>query len=356
MQSPGSVTLIGSGETSSIGGQVFEELARGYTQPFKICVLETPAGFETNAQRVASRVADFMRLRLQNYQTEVVLVAARKKQTAFSPDSDQVVAPLLDSQMVFFGPGSPTYTVRQLEDSLAWHIIQARHRLGTSLVLASAATIAIGAQALPVYEIFKVGEDPHWKNGLDLFHAFNLRLVIIPHWNNREGGDDVDTSRCFIGQARFDTLRGMLPDDVTVLGIDEHTAITIDFEARACHVRGVGEIHLIRGSSQQDCAAGCSFPIEDLGSYRPLDIPSQGIPLPVWDEVLAAHESAGKPVPATGSPDMAAPQEVQELVDARQKARAAKDWRLADTLRGQINDLGWTVKDTPGGPIVTRNP
>ena len=53
-----------------------------------------------------------------------------------------------------------------LENSLAWDIIRARHRLGATLIFASAATIAVGAWALPVYEIYKVGVDVHTVPGL----------------------------------------------------------------------------------------------------------------------------------------------------------------------------------------------
>ena len=51
-----------------------------------------------------------------------------------------------------------------------------------------------------------MGEDPHWKTGLDLFAPFGLRLVFIPHWNNNDGGNELDTSRCFMGLARFERL------------------------------------------------------------------------------------------------------------------------------------------------------
>ena len=70
---------------------------------------------------------------------------ARKRGTLDSPDEPQVVAPLLEADLIFMGPGSPTYAVRQLSDSLAWHYLLARHRLGAALVLASAAVIAISA-------------------------------------------------------------------------------------------------------------------------------------------------------------------------------------------------------------------
>ena len=42
--------------------------------------------------------------------------------------------------------------------------------------------------------------------------------------------------------------------------------------------------------------------------------------------------------------------EAQALVESRQKARAAKDWAMADELRQKIAELGWEVQDTPDGP------
>ena len=45
------------------------------------------------------------------------------------------------------------------------------------------------------------------------------------------------------------------------------------------------------------------------------------------------------------------PAEVQALVDERQSARAAKDFARADALRDELSALGWTVEDSPDGPI-----
>src|SRR5512133_1834022 len=104
MMTVGTVTLMGSGETSSTGGQVVEAVARTLPKPLKISILETPAGFEGNAQRVAGRVADFLKTRLQNQHPQIELIAARKKGTLYSPDSAEITRPLYDSQMIFFGP------------------------------------------------------------------------------------------------------------------------------------------------------------------------------------------------------------------------------------------------------------
>jgi cysteinyl-tRNA synthetase len=45
-----------------------------------------------------------------------------------------------------------------------------------------------------------------------------------------------------------------------------------------------------------------------------------------------------------------APAEVIELSDAREQARAARDWAQADRLRDEIRARGWEVRDGPDGP------
>jgi len=49
------------------------------------------------------------------------------------------------------------------------------------------------------------------------------------------------------------------------------------------------------------------------------------------------------------------PREVTALAELRSQARANKDWKSSDSLRDQIQGLGWTVKDTKDGQKLTRN-
>jgi cysteinyl-tRNA synthetase len=44
------------------------------------------------------------------------------------------------------------------------------------------------------------------------------------------------------------------------------------------------------------------------------------------------------------------PAEVKAVSDARERARAARDWAEADRLRGRLRSLGWEVRDGPEGP------
>lgn len=48
------------------------------------------------------------------------------------------------------------------------------------------------------------------------------------------------------------------------------------------------------------------------------------------------------------------PNEVETLLQKRSEARLGKDWAMADTLRDEIKNLGWEVKDEADGQTVKR--
>jgi hypothetical protein len=341
-EEPGFVVLFGSGETSPSGRKVHDWVLRQLASPIRVAVLETPAGFQPNSAWVAEQLAEFVRHHLQNYNPQMTVVPARKRGTPFSPDDPDIVASLLDANVIFWGPGSPTYAVRQLQDSLAYHIMVARHRLGAAMVMASAAIIAAGTHTLPVYEIYKAGEDLHWHRGLDLFGPYGLSLVFISHWDNTEGGANLDTSRCFMGQARFEQLLGLLPSQAAVVGVDEHTALVMDLGAETCRVMGRGGVTLLREGEEQRFPKGQTFAISELGPFQ-MQEPQAGVPPKVWERVQAAQAEAE----AAREP----PSEVLALAEEREAARARRDWDIADALREEINTLGWQVMDTPEGPL-----
>ncbi len=335
----GQIAFLGSGETSLAGGRIFESLARAAPQPLRIALLETPAGFELNSHQVAGRVADFLKTRLQNYNPTIDVIPARKRGTPFSPDDPEILNPLLYANMIFMGPGSPTYATRQLRGSLAWDIIRARHRLGATLAFASAATISIGAWAIPVYEIYKVGQDVYTEKGLNLFDDFGMHLSFVPHWNNADGGLDLDTSRCFIGMERFDVWCKSLPSENTTLGLDEHTGIILDFATGECEIAGVSTVSIVRECDPMIHPAGTKFPLKELGIPIIPDPLEKGIPPEVWNMVVNA------PPVEDDKPS----QRVVELAEKRQQARANKNWAESDRLREQIAALGWTVQDSKDG-------
>jgi len=335
----GQIAFLGSGETSLAGGRIFESLARKIDPPLRIALLETPAGFELNSSQVVGKVGEFMKTRLQNYKPVVDVIPARRKGSAFSPDDPEIIKPLLYANLIFMGPGSPTYAIRQLKDSLAWDVIRARHRLGATLIFASAATISIGAHALPVYEIYKVGQDVHAVGGLDLFADFGLQVSFIPHWNNAEGGVDLDTSRCFVGMDRFAEWCSLIPPENVTLGLDEHTGIIMDFESGTCEIMGVSSVSLVRDCDPVIHPAGTTFPLSEIGNLRTPDPLEKNISPLAWELVLNAQPLEDGDTP---------PQEVISLAEERLAARANKNFAESDRLRDAIASLGWTVQDGKG--------
>lgn len=345
---PGQVVLLGSGETLPSSGKIHEFIARHLPDNPHIVILETPAGFEPNSELVAGRIKNFLTRRLQNYQPTIEVLPARRRGTPFNPDNPDIVAPILKADEILLGPGSPTYGVRQLQDSLALHMIAARQRLGGILFLSSSAPISFGAYTLPVYEIYKAGLDLHWVSGLNFFSAYGLELTCVSHWNNNDGGEELDTSRCYIGQARFNQLLNMLPRGQTIVGIDEHTALILDFMEGQCQVHGNDSITILRAGKTRVFQGGDHFPLDTLGEWH---VPEghTGISAPVWEAALQAEaerrsESQLEPKPSP---------RIISLARARDKARDTQDWTTADALREQIAALGWQIDDTPQGSKLT---
>jgi len=337
---PGPIALFGSGETAPSGQKIFDFLFKLLPDSPKISIIETPAGFELNSDQVAGNVAAFINDHLRNYKPEIQLIPARKKDTSFSPDDPEIAEPILESDMIFMGPGSPTYAVRQLENSLTWEYLLTRHRQGAGLALSSATTVAVSAAALPVYEIYKVGEDLHWKPGLDFFLPYQLPLVFIPHWNNQDGGQDLDTSRCYMGRSRFEELMKLLPTNQIVIGIDEHTGLIIDFKSECLYVIGLGTVTIFKDGAEQVICTGCSIDLCELGEFNLCD-PLEGISEKSWRKGLEIQAKKTAPVRPPGK--------LIQLAEKRETARGTRNWAEADQIRDEIESLGWSIQDNAEG-------
>ena len=49
------------------------------------------------------------------------------------------------------------------------------------------------------------------------------------------------------------------------------------------------------------------------------------------------------------------PNEIQKLVEEREKARENKDWKKSDELRDKINKLGYSLEDRKEGAIIKKD-
>jgi cyanophycinase-like exopeptidase len=260
----GPIALFGSGETSRRGRQVHSELLRRLPSPVRIAILETPAGFQPNVAVVSGKLRAFFEQSLNGFNPVMTIIPARQRGGVFDPDSPVIAAPIAEAHYIFAGPGSPTFTVRHLKQTHTFELMCRRHAEGATLSFASAAAISMGRFALPVYEIYKVGEDLHWQPGLDLFRSLGLDLTILPHWNNNEGGSELDTSHCFMGIERFRYLKRMLPPENVILAIDEHTACILEPEENTGLVMGAGTARIIHGECEVLLEQGQRFSLDLL--------------------------------------------------------------------------------------------
>lgn len=241
----GSIALFGSGEIASTGRRIHEKVLQKIGKnEIKVAIVSTPAGFQPNVKIVYEEVAQFFLDSLTNFHPQITMIYANNRNEA---DDQAIVDPVLEADYIFIGAGSPTYAVKNLSGTLLYRHLESSLHAGKSMGISSAAAIAFSNNALPVYEIYKVGTGLYWEQGLNLYADFIRPMTVIPHLNNKEGGAKTDTSFCFMGRDRFIKLREKLHADDFILGIDEHTGIVIDLSSKKGSVIGKGAVHLLKG-------------------------------------------------------------------------------------------------------------
>ena len=286
---PRVVALMGSGELSptmvKVHRSLLERLGPG---PVPALLLDTPFGFQENARELQAKVVAYFREHLQTAIEPASLGRPPRGprssgQGGARPDpvpgaaapvepgplaDDPFAAELLTSKLrgaryVFSGPGSPTYALRRWRPSVVPALLKEKLTRGGAVCFASAAALTLGAFTVPVYEIYKVGEDPHWAEGLDVLGAVGLHVAVVPHYNNNEGGTH-DTRFCYLGARRLEVLEAALPADHFVLGVDEHTACVIDLSARSVAVEGLGVVTVRRAGRSTTYPAGSRVDLDQV--------------------------------------------------------------------------------------------
>jgi cyanophycinase-like exopeptidase len=232
-----------------------------------------------NAGDVTARAVEYFE---QGVQRPIEICSFRDAEKMSPFEEEQAFNLLREARYVFCGPGSPTYALRQWNLSLVPELLREKLRSGGCVTFASAAACTLGLVALPVYEVYKVGEPVHWEKGLDLLSEASLPVAVIPHYNNREGGTH-DTRFCYMGEPRLKALEEMMPGDAFVLGVDEHTACVIDLDSDEMTVTGVGCVTIRRGGQVTTIESGSSMPLQRvraMGGGEGLSTASHPTPTP----------------------------------------------------------------------------
>src|ERR1700692_1633423 len=166
---PRLLCIMGSGETTPTMVSVHADLlSRLGSRPVPAGLLDTPFGFQENAADISERTVAYFR---DHVGFPISVSSFRNRQQATALEYETMLARVADALYVFAGPGSPSYALRQWLGTAVPDLLAAKLRDGGWVTLASAAAVGIGMYALPVYEVYKVGEDPRWLEGLDLLSA-----------------------------------------------------------------------------------------------------------------------------------------------------------------------------------------
>jgi hypothetical protein len=309
---PRVLAIMGSGETAPTMVSTHRALAARLAAGAPAVLLDTPYGFQENATELAERAREY-------FATSVSLPLEPAGLTRIE-DADQLevergLRRVADAGYVFAGPGSPTYALRQWSGTPLSDLLKAKLTDGGIVTFSSAAALTLGTRTLPVYEIYKVGVDPHWLEGLDLLGAIGVRAVVVPHFDNAEGGTH-DTRFCYMGERRLAILERELADEEYVLGVDEHTAIVIDVEAERARVTGKGGVTLRMRGEIRRIESGEEVALDVLRAPGNGATSSRGSGVPLVDIVVD---------PVDGPVDVSLRATADRLAGEFDEALAARD-------------------------------
>jgi hypothetical protein len=352
MTLPRILAIMGSGETAPTMVTTHRKLTSLLPQPVQAVVLDTPYGFQENAPELASKAQEYFRTSI-NVEIEIAGLV-RLHDTHIAADPVQIERGLrrvANADYIFAGPGSPTYALRQWSGSPVASIIMGKLQTGGIVTFASAAALTLGKATVPVYEVYKVGQDVERLDGLDILSAIGINAAVIPHYDNAEGGNH-DTRFCYLGQARLEMFETMLDNDTYVLGVDEHTGLVIDIDAQEATVVGNGGVTLRLRSQSFVYPTGSVLPFSLLQNpFQLLDPGSSATSTKTAR--IASTESPVQDASTKSAPSsleqslQQASHEFEEAMKHRDAEGAVRatlaleqamvDWK-ADTLQGDVTD------------------
>jgi hypothetical protein len=251
---------MGSGETAPTMNAPHRAIFERLGPDTAAVLLDTPFGFQENAPILAAKAIEYFRDAIGR---SVEAAGLARTDTGDTVTVERGVARVRSADWVFAGPGSPTFALEQWRNTPVPDALADKLRHGGAVVFSSAAALTLGAATVPVYEIYKVGVDPYWLEGLNVLAEVGLNVAVIPHYDNAEGGNH-DTRFCYLGERRLAMLEPLLPDGCFVFGIDEHTGVVMDLGADTAQIVGKGAVTLRRNGESMRIESGQTVPIDLL--------------------------------------------------------------------------------------------
>ena len=349
MSLPRILAIMGSGETAPTMVTTHRRLTSLLPSPVKAVVLETPYGFQENAPELATKAVEYFKTSINVDLVVAGLVRLHDTHIAADPVAiERGLRALSDADYIFAGPGSPTYALRQWAGSSVARIMIDKLTNGGIVTFASAAALTLGKATVPVYEVYKVGQDVQALDGLDILAAIGVNAAIIPHYDNTEGANH-DTRFCYLGEARLQMFESLLDPDTYVLGVDEHTGLIIDIDAATATVVGNSNVTIRLRSESFVYPTGSVIPLSLLQSPTSL--------LTGSGDVSSSHSIATTPVATIAEPaqanslDAALAESIQQFDQAMQQRDALAAVRAVLFLEQSMQD--WSI-DTLQSDVLVR--
>ncbi|GIF65942.1 hypothetical protein Ais01nite_39770 [Asanoa ishikariensis] len=401
------LVVMGSGETAPTMVKPHRAVFERVTGPSVL--LDTPYGFQSNADDISERAVRYF----DQSVGRTVSVVSWRRPPVDAVAQELALASLRAAGWVFAGPGSPTYTLRQWRETAIPELLADKLARSGVVLFASAAALTLGTHTVPVYEIYKAGIEPHWEPGLNLIEGvLGFPAVLIPHYDNAEGGNH-DTRYCYLGAQRLAALEASLPPGHLIIGVDEHTAVVFDLDAKTATVSGNGALTLRRSGVSAVFPAGTVLSFADLSAGPSAAVVPVPVALPALDLASPADQpslrGAADALDARFTTALAArdvdtcvaamleleqaivdwagdtetndgadhprsvlrgmvvrlgelarrgaadPAEtvgpfVEALVELRTRARENRDYATSDAVRDRLTTAGVELRDTPDGP------
>ena len=362
----GVIALMGSGEIAPSMVRFYRELL-GAHPASRAIYFDTPYGFQENVPQLNEKIETYFRDAFSLRMTRASLLNAR---SASDLELAEFRATIDGADFAFAGPGSPTYALKNFASASLEAPLGRLLQRGGVVCFSSAAALTLGRFTPPIYEMYKVGDTPHWLEGLNLLASAQLDCVVIPHFDNAEGGNH-DTRYCYIGERRFNQLLDLLPPETSVLGIDEHTAAVIDISADTLSVHGKGSAWWIVGDDRRELPSGASITLSELRGRvadRPEEVLTLATEAPsneslarqLASRALAAGDDAELALmelvemAERGNPGSIDPSELfDDLLVLRAQVRKDGHFAISDGIRDALSRVGVDIHDSPSGSTWT---
>jgi cyanophycinase-like exopeptidase len=337
MTMPRVLAIMGSGETAPTMAKVHRALFDRFDAgAVSAAILDTPYGFQENADELSARTIRFF----EESVGRAVGVASYRSRDVDALAAATAVSRIREARYLMAGPGSPSYALRHWEDGPIPSALADGLRDGGVLTMASAAALTLGTVTIPVYEIYKVGEDPRWLPGLDLLGPVTgWKAAVVPHYDNAEGGNH-DTRFCYMGERRLRALEGQLAPGTFVLGVDSHTALVLDLDQRTAAVSGLGGVTIRVAGRGTVFPAGSEVAFEAIADVA-RDLAAGETVGIGWEP---GRDSQGRPDPRTGQPVRTAEPLRDEMAELEGTFVAALDRRDTSVAVAALLDLDTAIE------------